>query len=53
MVPSDPSNSPFSDRHARSEHGMQCSGDVALLLPVTALVQLRISAPEPICLTTC
>jgi hypothetical protein len=49
MVPSDPSNSPFSDRHARSEHGMQGSRDVALLLPVTALGRLRISAPEPIC----
>src|SRR5579864_1402792 len=49
MVPSDPSNSPFSDRHARSEHGMQGSRDVALLLPVIAFARLRINAPEPVC----
>jgi len=48
MVPSDPSNSPLPDRHARSKHGWQRSGDIALLLPVTAFIRLRISAPEPI-----
>ena len=48
MVPSDPSNSPLPDRHARSKHGSQRSGDAALLLPVTAFIRLRISAPEPI-----
>jgi len=47
-VPSDPSNSPLPDRHARPKHGSQRSGDVALLLPVTAFIRLRISAPEPI-----
>jgi len=48
MVPSDPSNSPLPDRHARSKHGSQRSGDAALLLPVTAFIRLRIGAPEPI-----
>jgi hypothetical protein len=33
-------------RHARSKHGSQRSGDAALLLPVTAFIRLRISAPE-------
>lgn len=33
MVPSDPSNSPFSDRHARPEHGMQCSRNSHPLAP--------------------
>ena len=46
MVPSDPSNGPLPDRHARSKHGSQRSGDAALLLPVTAFIRLRISAPE-------
>ena len=46
MVPSDPSNSPLPDRHARSKHGSQRSGDAALLLPVTAFIRLRISAPK-------
>ena len=49
MVPSDPLNSPLSDRHARSQHGMQRSRDVALLLPATFFGWLRINAPEPIC----
>jgi hypothetical protein len=50
MVPSDPSNSPFSDWHAQSELSMQCSGDAVLLLPVAAFARPRISAPGPICL---
>jgi len=49
MVPSDPSSSPLSDRHARSQHGIQLSRDVTLLLPATAFGWLRIDAPEPIC----
>ncbi len=48
MVPSDPLNSPLPDRHARPKHGSQRIGDVALLLPITAFIRLRISAPEPI-----
>ena len=48
MVPSDPLNSPLPDRHARPKHGSQRIGDIALLLPVTAFIRLRISAPEPI-----
>jgi len=48
MVPSDPLNSPLPDRHARPKHGSQRIGDVALLLPATAFIRLRISAPEPI-----
>ena len=46
MVPSDPSNSPLPDRHARPKLGSQRSGDAALLLPVTAFIRLRIGAPE-------
>jgi hypothetical protein len=47
-VPSDLSSSPLPDRHARSKLSSQRSGDVSLLLPVTALIPLRIGAPKPI-----
>jgi len=49
MVPSDPLNSPLSDRHAQSQHGTQRSRDVALSLPATAFGWLRINATEPLC----
>ena len=45
MVPSDPTSSSFSDRHARSEHGMQRDRDFSLLLPAAAFARPRINAP--------
>ena len=45
MVPSDPSISSFSDRHARSEHGIRIRRDVGPLLPAAGFIQPRINAP--------
>jgi hypothetical protein len=44
MVPSDPSTSSFSDRHARSEHGIRKRCDLSPLLPATGFARLRIDA---------
>src|SRR6266404_8734911 len=44
MVPSDPSTSSFSDRHARSEHGIRIRCDVSPLLPAAGFARLRINA---------
>src|SRR5438874_5148512 len=44
MVPSDPSTSSFSDRHARSEHGIRIRCDVSPLLPAAGFIRLRIKA---------
>ncbi len=48
MVPSDPSSSPFSNRHARSERGMQPSRACRPLLPAVALTTTdHRSGPHP------
>ena len=44
MVPSDPSISSFSGRHARSELGIRKRCDVSPLLPAADFIQLRINA---------
>ena len=44
MVPSDPSISSFSDRHARPEHGIRIRCDVSPLLPAAGFARLRINA---------
>ncbi len=44
MVPSDPSTNSFSDRHARSEHGIRIRCDVSPLLPAAGFARLRINA---------
>jgi hypothetical protein len=44
-VPSDPSGSLFSDRHARSKRGIRKRRDVSPSLPAAGFRRLRISAP--------
>jgi hypothetical protein len=46
MVPSDPQISSFSRRHARREHGIRKRQKLSPLLPETAFIPSRISAPE-------
>ena len=45
MVPSDPSDSPSPDRHARSRLGIRNGVTCALLLPAAVFTRLRIEAP--------
>lgn len=45
-VPSDPTSSSFSDRHARSEHGLRRDRDFSLSLPAAAFGRPRINAPD-------
>jgi len=44
-VPSDPSTSSFSSRHARPEHGIRKCWDGSPLLPAIGFTRLRIKAP--------
>jgi len=46
MVPSDPGDSVFSDRHARSELGIQNHRTLSPSLPSNAVQRLRLAAPE-------
>jgi len=46
VVPSDPGNSAFTDRHARSESGIHAGRTLSPLLPSNAVRHRRITAPE-------